>query len=340
MRATAILGALAALALAAGCGGGDDDEAADILLTTLTNDSPDIRSANSALSLSGSLEGDQGGDFSFSLAGPIEFGSEGETGALNWDVEAAANLPLLETFVGTGNIDFTGALTLVDGKLFVTYQDTAYEADRETSQQFSPTLEGSLGPTATSGIPEEDAQEFIDALSDLENEGTEDVGGEETTHLSATLDPEALEGLSGGDSPVSIEGLDSVDFDIWIADDDVARKVDIAADVAIPEEAQAFLPIEAVDFTLSSQISDLNAADEVTAPKDAQPLSKLFEELGVDPSTFQLPGLGGTSPDLGAGAGAEIPDIGTPGGAASDPATQACIAEAATSDEIVDCLNQ
>jgi hypothetical protein len=118
-------------------------------------------------------------------------------------------------------------------------------------------------------------------------------------------------------------------------EDDIPRQVDLSFTIEVPEEASSAVGIEAVDLSISAGTSNLNEPQTIEAPANPEPLDTLLDQVGIDPSQFQIPGLDG----LGSGAAGDG-GLGTPGGAASDPEVQECIANAPDADAITECLDQ
>jgi hypothetical protein len=330
--------ALAGTGLVAGCGG-DDEDAKDGLKEALTSEPEQVTEAVSSFSVSGTVEGDQSGDFSLDLSGPIKFSTDDEPGELDWTVDASANFPGLAAVLGSDSLDIQAGVTLADEKLFVTYDDTSYVAGDDLYQQIGPALENALSITdATSGLSDEQAQEFVDSFDELSEEGTEDINGESTVHYSGTLDAEALSDLNPeGGAVAPVEGVDSVDLDLYVGEEDnIPRQIDLGFSLDLPEEASTAAGVDSLDLSISAGTSNLNEPQTIEAPEDTKPLDNLLDQLGIDPSQFQIPGLG----ELGAGTGGGDGGLGTPGGAASDPKVQECIANAETPEAITECLDQ
>ena len=129
-------------------------------------------------------------------------------------------------------------------------------------------------------------------------------------------------------------------------EDNTFRGLDLgfaASDVA----ALSAAGVDALDFTISIGISGVNEEQTIEAPADAEPLDTLLrDQLGTSEAEIAqaleqgLQGLvvpGGTARPEPAARSRGSDD---PGGAATDPEVQECIANAATSDAIIECLNQ
>jgi hypothetical protein len=338
--------ALAAPALIAGCGddGGDEDPA-ELLRTALSQDT-EYESGVVNVGLEGSLEGITSGSINADISGPFSSGGEGEPPEIDLSATAdvtAEGIPGLPG--GSFSFDFSGGLALTDDSVFVTYDDTTYQASQRLYEQISPLLESAESAGETTQDPES-ADAFVNSLSNLENEGTEDIEGESVTHVSGDLDFAALaeQGAESGGVPfdaAQLEGLTST-VDVYVAEeDDTFRRLDLGFS-AEGVEALSASGVDGFDFTLSVGISDPNSEQTIEAPADAQPLDELLQQLGTseaDLSRQLQEGLQGLALPGAPGTG-EIPELGEPGGAAADPEVQECIANAQSSDEIVECLNE
>ena len=141
--------------------------------------------------------GQEGGNLDVSLSGPFQ--GEGKAQLPELDLTAKAN----GSFNGQ-DINFDGGLTLLSDHAFVNYQGTEYEVDPTTfsfvksaierSQQSGAAQGQSAGATACQeAVADLKVGDFVDNLS---NEGSSDVGGTATTHVSGDLNvPGAIEAL-------------------------------------------------------------------------------------------------------------------------------------------------
>ena len=153
-------------------------------------------------------------------------------------------------------------------------------------------------------------------LTDLSNEGNEDVEGTETIHISGQADvPKLVEDIrtiaervpQAADqvTPAQLSQLDeltdiikSADFDIYTgADDDILRKLEANLEID-PPDADSGAP-ESVSVGFSVTLSELNEPQEISGPTDAQPLGDLLQQFGVDPSQLGALGAAGGRRRLG-----------------------------------------
>ena len=320
--------------IAVGCGGGSDEDPEEVLRESFSQDvSYDSGVIN--IGLSGSLEGEQSGSLEADITGPFSGGGDGEQPeiALDANVDVSAeNLP--DVPGGSFSFNFDGGFGLADDTLFVNYQDTDYAASDELYGQIEPLIQAASEAEETQ--TESDPEPFINALSNLENEGTEDLDGESAIHLSGDLDFAALaesgatEGSPVPFDPAQLEGLDA-SVDVFVGEDDKAfRQLDFTFNADGVEQLSA-QGIDGLDFTLSFGISEPNSEQDIAAPTDTQPLDELLGQFGASEQQI-LDQIQGLSALGGLGAGGSLP----PGGSGqpadpTDPEFQACV-EAAGQD--------
>jgi hypothetical protein len=352
-------------AVIAACGGDDssDEDPQEVLEATFSNEES-LESGVLDLTLDFSAEGEQGGGLSANLNGPFVADPDDPTGIGELDLEVTAS--------GEGTAaaaipeDFSAGLTITEDNLYVSYEDQAYELGTEAFEQLKAQQEEASGGADAEGLGFKEAcEQGIEAqggdpaacdfdvtawFSNLENEGTEDVGGSEATHIAGTLDVEqmvtdlfnlgaSVPGATGGVDPALLEGqlgviseaVSGAEFDVYSAtEDDTLRGLDFALDLDTAALGGASAGVDSASLSFSMEISDVGEDQTIDAPDDAQPIEDLAGELGI-------PGLPGAGGGLGfPGGDSELPGAGGPGGGNLDPD---CIAEAAGDPaEIQKCL--
>ena len=342
MNRTRKLLAVCALALAApvtlvACGGDDDDggdeDPAAVLQAAFSTDT-EFESGVINIGINGSLEGTSSGSIDASVSGPFQQGAEGEPPELQLDADAsvsAENLPQVPG--GSVSFDFAGGFALADDSLFVTYNDTTYEASQRLYSQISPLLESASAASESTSDPES-ADALIDVLTNLENEGTEDVEGESVTHVSGDLDFSAIAEQAAGSVPLDasqLEGLDA-SVDVYSSEeDDSFRRIDFTLSAG-EIEALSAQGIDAFDVTLSVGISDVNEEQTIEAPTDAQPLNELLGQFGTSEADLGRLFQGGLPIPISPG-GTGIPDPGDTSGSGSSGSTEEL-------DALSECLAQ
>ena len=370
MKPIRILLALCALAitgaLIAGCGDDDDDADADpqtVLEDTFNNDTT-VNSGNLTFSASVQAEGEEGGTFEGTLSGPYQ-GDPESTAAipqLDWAVSATGD-------IAGQSLDFDGGLVLTEDNAFVEYDGTAYELGAETFGPLKEQLETQAqaaetdSPATFQAACEQALQQAgagdtgacdVDLatwLTNVTNEGTEDVGGSESTHIhgDANLDQilndiggivGAVPGLSSqGFDPAQLgllEGaVDTATVDVYsTTDENLLSKLDVNVTLDLTAlGGAAGVPVSTVDVGFGYEVSDLNEEQTIEAPADPQPIDQLFSELGVDPG--DLGALGGGQFDL------EGPSGGSGGNAPDADAYLDCLQQAGSdADAINECASE
>jgi hypothetical protein len=276
---------------------------------TVVNDATlkGIKSGNLSLALKVNAEGSEGGNLNLSLSGPFQ--GEGKNQLPQLNLSAKAN----GSFNGK-NINFDGGLTLLPDKAFVNYKGTEYEVDPTTFSFVKSTIERAQqrGGAQSKSAGATACQEAVanlkvgDFVENLRNEGSSDVGGTSTTHVSGDLNvPGAIGALlaltknpacsaqlgAAGPLPSEAEldkaksqvesALKTAHVDLYVGNDNIVRK--IAAKLSIePQNASSGGP-KKVDLEFELSIDGVNEEQTIEAPSGAKPLNDLFQQLGVNP---------------------------------------------------------
>jgi hypothetical protein len=317
LRSSFLLAVLAALVLGlAACGsddGGNDEDAAAVINETFGG-KKDVNSGKLEMSVSAELEGTGAAanldePVSLKLSGPFE--SRGN--------EALPEVDLDLSVSGGGQTFTAGALTTGE-EAFISYQGTDYQVPDSQFRRYKRQIERD----ARRDRNRDDNFNFAalginprDWIENPKNEGTEDVGGAETIHVSADVDVAAfvndLDDLLGRASNLGVqnqqlpeeltqaqkkqieEAIQDVRFDLYTGKDDkILRRIEVEFGFELPralrEDAQG---VERGKVDMALEIADVNEEQQITPPKDARPLSELQSSLG-------LGALGG---DTGGGSG-------------------------------------
>ena len=328
--AIAVLLALFAATILVACGGDDggEEDPQEVLDATFDSDQA-VDSGVLDISFDVTAEGgDDPGSLEASVSGPFQGGGDGVP---QFDMEAEASLD-------SESQDFSGSAGLLStgDSAFVNFQGTDYEVPAEAFSQFRTAFE-----QAQSQGRKGENQDLLGALgidpsgwlTDLSNEGGEDVEGTETIHVSGQADvPKLIEDLrtitesvpqaAQQVSPAQLDQLDqltdivtSADFDVYTgADDDILRKLEASMELEPPESGGSPDSVT-VDFTVT--LAELNQAQTITGPTDSQPLETLLQQFGVDPSRLGQLGAaaGGASEPGSAATQAYLDCLGTAQGA-------------------------
>jgi hypothetical protein len=350
--------ALAVPIVIAGCGGGSDnsEDPQTVLDETFNNDTK-VSSGNLSLSASVEAEGDQGGSFEASLSGPFQGDPDNPDALpqLDWTASASGS--------GAGqSIDFSGGITVTGDNAFVTYKDQSYEVGTDAFAQVKSAFEAqqqAAGGSSSQGTFQEQCAAAIKQaggdpaacnfdieswLTNLSNEGTEDVGGTETVHISGDadinqvltdignlassvpgaaaqgFDPSQLSAVSGAVTDASIDVYSGTD-------DHVLRKLqaNLTIDPSTLAPEGVTVPVGTITITFSVEIDDLNDQQTIEAPSGAKPISQLFTDLGIDPSALGgIPGVSSGSSGSGSGSSDYLQ----------------CVQQAQTAAEINSCASQ
>jgi hypothetical protein len=359
---TRSLFAAAVLALAvptaiAGCGdddGGDEDPQ-EVIDATLNNDEQ-VTSGVLDLSIDASA-GDQG-SFAASLSGPFQ--------GVEDDPTAFPQLDLTGSISGEGagqSIDFEGGIVVTEDNAFVEYGGETYEVGTDLFSQFKEQAEKSAAQSESEGTDaaasfQEGCEQALEAqggdpsacdfdvgawFTNLANDGTEDVEGAETIHISGDVDVETMLGDIAGIAQSVPNAQGQVDeaqlqqvadavteasFDLYSgSDDNLLRKLDLnlSIDPSAVESATP-VPVESVDLGLSVALSEVNEEQTIDAPADAQPLDELLGQFGG------LGALGGLE-GLDSGGALDSGGSGLDSGGGNQDAYFECVSEAGNDPE-------
>jgi hypothetical protein len=327
------IAALAGLTLLSGCGG-DDPSSQDpqaVLDKALGGDeSFDSGVLDIALDITSS--GGQQGDLSAEIQGPFQSNGTGQLPSIDFDVTASVDS-------GGSSFDFDGGLTVTGDGAWVGFQGDEYQLDDATFQAVKSSYEDSAAQQADQGQQSSLQQFGIDPQSwvtDLTNEGTEDLDGTEVVHVSGAPDvPKLVADLgdlarqTGQGSPVgpaSLKGLESTvkdaSIDVYAAsDDDSLRKLDIGLTLADPRGGSGEVRVD-----LSIAISDPGSEQSISGPSGAKPLADLLD---------RIPGAAGAL-GLAAGSG---PAPQAPQASGSAAKYYDCVAKAKSAQAVDDCAS-
>jgi hypothetical protein len=267
--------------------------------------------------------------------------------------------------VNASDLDFEGGLISTGDAAFVNYKDTDYEVDQSLFDRFKQSIEQSAGQQQAN---QQSAKEFLDQLgisdpksllTNLSNDGTEDVEGTETNHISGDLDiartvdglknllgnASALGALGGASSSVPSpeeldqlkEGIKEAHFDIYSGvDDHILRRATISLSLDPPDG-------DAVDLNFDFTLSHVNESQTIDAPANPKAFNDLLSALGIDPRALGALGALGSGGGLGgigggSGGGGQVPAL--PGGGAGAEQAQkylTCISQASTAADLQQC---
>jgi hypothetical protein len=318
IRTLVLLATVAVLAVAfAACGGGggdSSDEDPQQVLDTATLKGVESGNLNLALSVKAS-GGDNDGNVDVKLSGPFQAGAKGAL------PEADMKLSVNGNAEGE-SIDFSGGVTLLSDRAFVEFEDEAFEVDPTTfgfvKSGFEQAQQESQGEGPEAVACQEAAANIKvgDFIDNIENEGSQDVEGTDTTEVSGDLnikgaidqviklteDPACSSQLeAAGPLPLGQleEAADTLEKEVKSAhaavyvgnDDNIVRKM--TAELEVEPESSG----EKVDITFDISLGEVNEKQTFEAPANAKPLEELFQKIGVNPLEL-LEGMSGGSGGL------------------------------------------
>jgi len=313
IRLLSVIAAVAALtSLLAACGGSSDKsgESAQGVLEEATLQG--IESGKVDLTVGLDAPGAEGGKVDTGLSGAFQ--GEGQGSLPQLDMTATAK----GTYKGKP-VDFDGGLILLPNSAYVQYEGTEYEVDPTTFAFVESTLKqaqreagAETGAAGTAGCQEElGGVKVADLLEAGRNEGAADVGGTSTTKVSGTLnvsgaidtlvevaESPACRNQLAAAGPLPSQGEiekakgdvgDAVrkpQVSVYVGGDDIVRR--IVADFTVEPKHGGKGP-KRVAVELDLKLTGVNEEQQISAPENAKPLSRLFIKLGVNP--IELLGL-------------------------------------------------
>jgi hypothetical protein len=305
-----ISAALCAVALAA-CGDADEQSSAEASQTLSQMVAATSKIESGKLTASFELAPDG----MAALGGAIKLRASGP-----FTAPAAGELPRTKLAIaGSLGGQAFGATALSTGKrAYLNLDGHDYRVDDELVDAVSKALGNTRGGGfATLGL---DPRAWI---KNPQDKGEESVGGVDTNRVSGSLDVQRLLadivellGSAGGANDFGdfftpklrkqiADSVKSAKVDVWTgADDDILRQLEVDLDFAF-EKGKAPLPgLDGGLAKLRLRLDDVNATTvDVSALKDARPLSKLFSDGGLGSLLGGLGGSGATTPGGGAAGG-------------------------------------
>jgi hypothetical protein len=345
--------ALATAMLLWACGGGGGGEDPEEVLQAATDAEESIDSGTLDVSIDVSAEGNDEGSFELNASGPFQ-GGEGKFPSFDIAGDFSAE--------GSGqSFSAEGALISTGSSAFLEYQDTAYQLPQQAFDQIATLVTSAqeqqqAGDDACQQALESQSLGTTSLLTDLSNEGDEDIEGAETIHITGGLDftkvsefikastdtPECSEALGQQIDQAQLDQVESQlsqvqdvfkDFEIGLyvgKDDDLVHGFDLT--FGVDAEGQQ------VDFDLEGRIGDVNQPQTVEEPQNVQSLNALLQNLGIDSSVLNQ-ALGQIGAASGAGGGS-LPQAGgspTPPSTGDTQAYLDCIQKAQGAAALQEC---
>jgi hypothetical protein len=332
--------AIAAAGLVACGGGGGSNEDPQKVLDETFSGGKDYSSGNLDLSFKLDATGSQAGKFDAAIKGPFQ-NSPG--GFPQFNLTADINIE------GSGqNIGFTGGLTSTGNSAFVNFQNTDYQVDASTFGNFKSLFLNLQNQNKAQNAPGLDTSKFFTNLS---NDGTEDVNGTKSIHISGDVDVAkfidtikssgATQSLPGAASLQQLQNsVKTASFDVFSSQDSKQlQKIDFNLAFQPPASSSAGGG-ETINVAFSLGFSDLGKPQTITAPTNTQPLSALLNKYGIN-----LNGLGqalqGAAPSTsGGGTGTGASATPTPPSSGQSSAYLDCLSKARGQAAIQACSSQ
>lgn len=270
LRALALLAALVAAALVAGCSGGGEDmtegRSPAELLAEAARRGQELDTFRVALAGTVTVDSEGGGPLANFARAPLEIEGEGRADPPDRAaVDATVDLSGLPVQVN---------VTTVGEELYLSAigQDIRLEVPPEQVERFDPAL---LMPTIARW------------MTDPRETGREDVEGEPTVKLTGGVDPQAvladigpLLGQAGPAAPEAdavAAALEGGTVDVWVNAEDLRpRRVHVVLDVP---DASAIAPdLRSLAVDVTATVTGYDEPVQIEAPADARSLS--LDELG------------------------------------------------------------
>ena len=330
--------ALASALLIAACGGGGNNEDPQHVLTETFSNPTSIKSGNFDLDVKIETSGgDEPGSLEVKLGGSFQSPGPGQFPEFDFDLSYHGDSGS-QTSSGSGGLTATG-----DGA-FIKIQGTEYAVPQRLYDAFTSTyaqLQSQNGSGQQKGLLQSLGINLVGWLTDLKNEGTEDVEGQKTIHISGKANvPQIVDDLKmiakEAGTPVgkiNIAQLDQLNSIVQSGDVDVnsgesdklLRRLSVSFDLKPPPGTPG--APDSLTFDLELNLADVNNPQTIQAPSNAQPLTAdVLRRLGINPSV-----LGGGLPG-GLGTGGVLPKSGrspAPPSASATQAYQQCLSQAA-----------
>jgi hypothetical protein len=255
-------------------------------------------------------------------------------------VSNAGGLPKFQLKIDIKSpVSFSGGLTSTGDGAFLDVQGTNYQVDDTNFTNFKQLFLGLQQQVSNPGV------KIGDYVSNLSNEGNENVGGVDTVHISGSLDVNKLAqaartaAAASGNKVAGLQQfLDSASrteeasFDVFSgADDKRVHKIDVHFKFAASGSNQGG------DVDFSATFNDLGQPQTITQPTNVKPLSALLQ---------QLQGLLGSSGGAGASSTGTTPaptgttGTPTPPSNGQSSAYLDCLSKARGQDAIQACSSQ
>lgn len=303
MRRRALVAALLGLSLlaavgASACGGADERRSGALLERALARP---VASADVTFELTVDAEGAPGLEepLRLRMTGPYRGGSGRRLPSFDWDL----------AFSGAGQNVSAGLVSTGDNA-FVTFLGNAYEVGERRVARKNRSL-ARAARSRPRGSFEDLGLDPRGWIGRVVDEGSDDVAGTETSHLSGQVDVARMladlgqakarrgRGPSAADRRRLADGVTDNRFDVWVATgDETIRRLTGEVELAAPKgrrhvpggegPLRALAQAERARIELSIELANVGGNQRIQAPANARPLRELgrtFEEMGRSGAT-------------------------------------------------------
>jgi hypothetical protein len=288
--------ALIALVALAGCGGGDEggsDSATDLLDRGFATDvDTGVLTIDAELDLEG---GPFEEPFRLEVEGP--FRSPETIG--RWpDMDMAFRAS------GAGK-EYEGRAITTRANAWVEFDGETYEVGEALWRQLRAAVE-QLSRNEPDTLGELDIDP-LDWITDARKAGSEKLGGTTTTKVTGRLDADRMlrdinlipggEPLTESELRQAEEVVGDTEFQAWIGEDDIWRRLSIESDLRVPEaERESLGGIAGGTVSLDFELDEPNQPVEIRGPMEGRPIDELLRRLGVPPEQLFGPGFAQPAP--------------------------------------------
>jgi hypothetical protein len=348
IRVLVALALALASALIAACGGaGNNEDPQDVLTETFSNPTS-IKSGNFDLDVKIETSGgDNPGRLEVKLGGSFQSLRPGQFPQFDFDLSYHADS-------GSQTSSGSGGLTATGDRAFINIQGTEYAVPQRLYDEFTSTyaqLQSQSDSGQQTGLLQRLGINLVGWLTDLKNEGIEDVEGQRTIHVSGKANvPQIVEDLKaiakeagrsvGNIDVAQLDQLNSIvrsgDVDVNSGESDkLLRRFSVSFELTPPPGTPG--APDSLTFDLELNLAGVNTPQTIQAPSNAQPLTAdVLRRLGINPSV-----LGGGVRG-GLGTGGALPESGgstAPPSASATQAYQQCLSQAAGVAALQRCAN-
>jgi hypothetical protein len=289
----AIALAFVAALLIAACGnGGNDEDPQQVLDQTFSNPTS-IRSGTFDLDVRiETSSGESPGKFEVKIGGRFQSRGPDQFPLFDFDVS-------LKGEGGSQSFSGAGGLTSTGDRAFVNFQGTEYSVPQALYDQFVTSyaqLQSQNRSNQATGLLQALGIDISNWLTDLKNEGTEDVEGTRTIHITGEANvPQLVEDLkkiarragnaAGGVNPAEFDRLEdtirSGEIDVNSGEEDkLLRRLQLDFELTPPEGTPG--APDSVDFFFQLNLANVNGPQSIEAPANSQPLQNLLDRYGID----------------------------------------------------------